>query len=100
MCVYVCTYALCRYVDKYRSRHTTPCTWSPIRSVTRGLHGLGVYKILFYFEAYVHELIILLAPRPPALPTLLHYYFTIITQSTTPLRPPLCMPYIIQYGSW
>ena len=33
----------------------------------------SVYKILFYFEADVHESIIFLLPPPPALPTLLHY---------------------------
>ena len=33
---------------------------------------------------------------PPALPTLLQYYCTIIGQYTTPPRPPLCMSYTIQ----
>ena len=33
---------------------------------------------------------------PPALPTRLHYYCTTIAQYTTPLRPSLCMPYIIR----
>jgi len=37
---------------------------------------------------------------PPALPTLLHDYFTTIAQYTIPLRPASCMPYTIQYWSW
>jgi len=37
--------------------------------------------------------------NPPALPTLLHYFCTTITQYTTPLRPPVYMPYAIQYRS-
>jgi len=41
-----------------------------------------------------------IAPPPPALPTLLHYYCTTFAQYTTPLRPPLCMPYTIQYWAW
>jgi len=34
---------------------------------------------------------------PPALTILLQYYCTTIGQYTTPPRPPLCMPYTLQY---
>jgi len=45
-----------------------------------------VYNIFIYSEAIVHESTILSPPRPPALPTLVQYYCTIIGQYTTP--PP------------
>jgi len=37
------------------------------------------------------------SPRPLALHTLLQYAYTIIGQYTTPLRPPFCIPYTMQY---
>jgi len=55
-----------------------------------------IYKIFFYFEASVHESNIIIFPRPPALARLLQYNCTTIGQYTSPLRPPLCMPYTIQ----
>ena len=60
---------------------------------------LGVYKIWFHFEAYVHESILFIPP-PPVLPTLLHGYCTTTTQHTTAIRPRLCMSYTIEYWSW
>jgi len=57
----------------------TPHTASRVRGSVPGLH-----KILFYFEAFVHESIILSLPLPPALPALLQYYHTYIAQYTTP----------------
>jgi len=43
-----------------------------------GIHTLplGLYKMLFYFAACVHEIIILALPLPPALPALMQYYCT------------------------
>ena len=61
---------------------------------------IGLYKPFGHFEAFVHELSILLLPPPsiPALLTLLQYYCTTIAQYTTPLdSPPLCMPHTVQY---
>jgi len=47
---------------------------------------LGLYKTFVYFENVVRESTILSPPRPPALPTLVQYYYcTIIGQYTTPL---------------
>jgi len=34
---------------------------------------------------------------PPVFPTRLQYYRNTIAQYTTPLRPPVCMPYTIHY---
>ena len=45
--------------------------------------GVGLYKIFVYFG--VHEATILSSPHPPALPTLMQYYCTIIGQYSTPL---------------
>ena len=45
----------------------------------------GLYKIFVNVEAAVHKSTILSFPRPPALPTLVQYYRTIIGQYTTPL---------------
>ena len=56
----------------------------------------GHYKIWFHFEARA-RIRVRARVNPPALPTLLHYYCTTIAQYTTPLRPPVCMPYAIQY---
>jgi len=55
---------------------------------------LGLYNILFYFEAHVYESI-LFSPPPPALPTLLQYYCPIIEQYTTP--PPNSCLYAIHH---
>jgi len=41
-----------------------------------------------------------IAMPPPASPTLLQYYCTPIARYTTPHRPPLLMPYTIQYLWW
>ena len=85
---------------------------------------LSLYKILFHFKASVWESIILvlpprhlqslpycsfsvgvyhpcIAPPPPAKPTLLQYYCTLITQYTPPTDPPfLCdTPYNIGDGN-
>jgi len=50
---------------------------------------IGVYKILFHFEAWVDESILFYCPPPsPALPTLLHHFCTTIAQhppSPTPM---------------
>jgi len=37
---------------------------------------------------------------PRAMPTLLQYDCATIAQYMTPIRPPLCMPYTIQYWQW
>jgi len=58
---------------------------------------LGLYKICFYFEALVHESIILSLPPPPALPTRLQYYCNTIAQYSSPPPTPICMPYTIRY---
>jgi len=54
----------------------------------RGPISSGVYKILFYFEAYVHESIILLLPPPTrvahTLAILLQYYCAIFDLLPTP----------------
>jgi len=60
-------------------------------------YQLAFTRFFFSFEASVHECNMLRYPRPPALATLLHYYCTAIAQYTTPLRPPFCMLYNIQY---
>jgi len=56
--------------------------------VRRGL-GLGLYKILFYFEAFVHESIILLLPTPTCIARtiamLLHVYCAIYEAPPTHL---------------
>jgi len=58
----------------------------------------GPYKILFYFEAFVNEPSIILLPPPPLVkPALLQYDCNTIAQYSTPLRPPVFMPYTIQY---
>jgi len=62
----------------------------------------GLYKILFYFEVFVHESISSVSfycPLSPALPALLQNYCMSIAQYTTPLRSALCIPYTIQYWS-
>jgi len=52
----------------------------------------GLYKILFYFEAFVHESIIRVLPTPTctalAIAMLLHVYCAIYDAP----RPPFCMP--------
>jgi len=47
----------------------------------------------------MHESTGFVFPPPPALPTLLRYVCTTVAQYTTPLPPPLCMPYT-KYWSW
>jgi len=66
----------------------------------RGQAGIGVYKILFHFEAYVHESIIFMSPPHPYFPLLL-YYCTIIAQYTTPPdQPVVChTPYNMGHGN-
>jgi len=48
------------------------------RPDTAASSGIGLYKILFYFEAFVHESIILLLPPPACIArtiaVLLHVY--------------------------
>ena len=61
---------------------------------------LGLYKILFYFEAFVHETIFVLVPPPIWGPTRLQWYCTTVAQYTFPPRHPCCMPYTIQYWYW
>ena len=66
-------------------------------SLTEKLRALR-HKILFYFEAFLcgrinHSFI---APFP-ALPTWLQYYCNTIARYSNPLRPPVIMPYTIQY---
>jgi len=62
-------------------------TLNPKDKMSASRTPLGLYKILFCFEAHVHESILLYPPHPtPALPTPLQYYSTIIEQYTTP--PP------------
>jgi len=59
------------------------------RALVQGPHTpcrIGLYKIFFSCEAVVHESTICSPPRPPALPTRVQYYCTIIGQYTTP--PP------------
>jgi len=51
---------------------------------------LGLYKILFHFDAFVHESTIPLFLLP-ALPSLVQYYCTPIAQYTTPPPTPLCV---------
>jgi len=45
----------------------------------------------------VDESIMLLLLLPPALPTRLQYYCDTIARYSNPLRPPVFMPYTIQY---
>jgi len=63
-----------------------------------GAQRVGLYKLFFYLEAFVHESIIFVLPHPylhcP------HYFCTTIAQYTTPPRLPMCMPYTIQYWQW
>ena len=60
---------------------------------------LDLYKILFYFEPWVHESIVLSFFRPACIAytvaILLHGYWAIYDPSST----SLCMPYTIQYWS-
>jgi len=48
----------------------------------------------------VHESIILLLPPAPALPSRLQYDCNTIAQILMPLRPPICLPYTMQYRAW
>jgi len=64
--------------------------WTPVQV------GISLYKILFHFKALLWESIIL-APPPPATPTLLQFYCTPVAQYTLLPRPCVCMPYTIQY---
>jgi len=58
---------------------------------------LGLCKRFFYFEASVHEsIILLLPPHLHCLPQL-QCSCTSITQGTTSPRPSFCVPYTIQY---
>ena len=61
---------------------------------------VSLYTILFHLKALLWESIILLLPPPPAKPTLLQYYCTPMRNIRPPHRPPLCMPYAIQYWPW
>ena len=72
-------------------RPTLLCTGTANSSSRPAPSSLGLYKIVFHFEAFVHESIILLPPPPHLI--LLHYYYD------TP-RPLVCMPYTIQYWRW
>jgi len=50
----------------------------------------GLYKILFYFEAFVHESIILLLPTPTCIART-------IAMILKPPRPTICMPCTLPY---
>jgi len=52
-------------------------------SATSDFTQVGLYKILFHFEAFVHESILRVF-LPPALPALLQYDHTSMAQCTTP----------------
>jgi len=56
---------------------------------------VGIYKIFFHFEAFVHESILLVLPPPLALLTPLQYYCTDIAQNTT--LPPTPLLYAIHH---
>jgi len=56
---------------------------------------IDLYKIFVYFGAVVHKSTILSPPRPPALPTLVQHYCTMIGQYTTPL--PIFRLYVIHH---
>jgi len=58
---------------------------------------VGLYKILLYFEAHVHESILFYPPTHPHCP---HYYNIIarlLSRIRLPLRTLVCMLYTIQY---
>ena len=58
---------------------------------------LGLYKIFFYFESFVHESIVLSFLPPTCIGHTVAILFATLGQHTTPPRPPLCMPHTIQY---
>jgi len=87
-CIYIYIYILIKYYCYYYyyySQFAVACLRRRRSDCVRS--GIGPYKILVYLEAVVHESSILACPppRPPALPTLVQYYCTMIGQYTTPL---------------
>jgi len=105
-CVYlcVCVYTFSPVAPHATSSHPTRiicmyvCTYTQREYEAR----VGRYKRFVHFNAFVNQpiIIFLRSPPPPAKPTLLQYYWTIIAQYTLLLRPSVCMLYTIQYWYW
>jgi len=111
VCVCVCVYVRVNPKTQVHTQKETPDP--PLRYAHQRCYQSAPPPLYIYlsmeeaqyrrqpdFTALVWESTILRLIRPPAKPTLLHYYCTTTAQYTTPLRPLYCTPYTIHYWSW
>jgi len=76
----------------------------PLRPRSRfhatGSTNLGLYKILFYFEAFVQESIIMLCPPHLHCPHFCNTVARLLPKIRRPPQPPFCLSYTVRYWLW